>query len=119
MIQYIQGDLLKGSHPYIAHGVNCQGVMNSGVAKAIRNKWSIVYNEYMNFYDEYESRDLLGKINVVKVNDYCTVFNCFTQLTYGYDNKKYISYDAIDLCFKQILLEINKYPITELTYLAT
>ncbi len=36
MITYKQGDLMKASETYIAHGCNAQGVMGSGVAKAIR-----------------------------------------------------------------------------------
>ncbi len=36
--KYIKGNLLDHDGP-IAHGVNCQGKMNSGVAKAIRDKY--------------------------------------------------------------------------------
>ena len=35
----INGDLLNANTDFICHQVNCQGKMNSGVAKAIRNKW--------------------------------------------------------------------------------
>ncbi|MET3289633.1 UNVERIFIED_CONTAM: O-acetyl-ADP-ribose deacetylase (regulator of RNase III) [Brevibacillus sp. OAP136] len=30
-----KGDLLQASEPIIGHQVNCQGVMGSGIAKAI------------------------------------------------------------------------------------
>jgi hypothetical protein len=39
MVKIVKGDLLKSDCQYIAHGVNCQGVMNSGIAKQIRDKY--------------------------------------------------------------------------------
>ena len=38
-------------HAIIVHGVNCQGKMNSGVAKAIREAFPVVYEEYMKLYN--------------------------------------------------------------------
>lgn len=35
----ITGDLLKQPFPAIGHGVNCQGVMGAGIAKAFADKW--------------------------------------------------------------------------------
>lgn len=38
MIYEIKGDLLKAEETFIAHQVNCKGVMGAGVAKQIKNK---------------------------------------------------------------------------------
>lgn len=49
----------------LLHGVNCQGVMASGVAKAIAEKWPIVREHYLSLKvsDMY-----LGKIQAVEVS---------------------------------------------------
>ena len=61
MIHYVQGDITKSDCDIICHQVNCQGVMNSGVAKAIREKWPEVYDNYKRWCDREEYKeDLLG-----------------------------------------------------------
>jgi O-acetyl-ADP-ribose deacetylase (regulator of RNase III) len=37
--RYIQGDITETELDFIAHGVNCQNTMGSGVAKALFTKW--------------------------------------------------------------------------------
>ena len=46
MVTVVKGNLLNASEKIIAHQVNCQKKMNSGVAKAIREKWSDVFEKY-------------------------------------------------------------------------
>lgn len=109
-VEHYYGDLLKTNCDYICHQVNCQGVMASGIAKSIREKWPEVYNQYKHFCDEHDrlacelyggyengpigSDLLLGKIQKVEINDKQSVINMFSQLTYGYDHQRYTSYDA-------------------------
>ena len=50
-IIYKNGNLLDAQTAVIAHQVNCQGVMGSGVAKQIRDKWTNVYTAYRAEYD--------------------------------------------------------------------
>ena len=50
MVHEIKGNLLDTNCQYICHQVNCQGKMNSGVAKAIRDKWPEVYIQYLKKY---------------------------------------------------------------------
>ena len=53
-IVYKEGNLLDAQTDVIAHQVNCQGVMGSGVAKQIRDKWPRVYDSYVTYcYDYY------------------------------------------------------------------
>lgn len=66
----------------VAHGVNCQWVMGSGVALAIRKKWPIVYKEYMDFKNTVY-HGLLGKVCLVRIDNNLFVANCFTQMYYG------------------------------------
>lgn len=94
------------------------GAMNSGVAKAIREKWPIVYKAYSELCDSWNAwaqahyskedidnhiaQGLLGKIQMVQVEDNKAVLNLFGQGTFGYDGKRYTSYDAFWLCLGEI-----------------
>lgn len=98
MITIREGNILDSTAMLIAQCVNCQGAMNSGVAKAIREKYPEVYTDYRNLFLEYEAKrnELLGKLQIVKTNDGRLVANLFTQYRYGYDGARYTSYDAFD-----------------------
>lgn len=101
MVKILKGDLLESDCQYIAHGVNCQGAMNSGIAGQIRKKWPKVYDAYMQRFAEYEfiRSDLLGQIQHVNVKDGDidkVVFNVFTQYSYGRDpSVRYVNYAAV------------------------
>lgn len=119
MITYHSGNILDSGADLICHQVNCQGAMNSGVVKAIRQKWPQVYTEYRNmgkdvspeeFCDEELSwMHMLGHIQVVYLGEESGhskgVINMFAQVGYGYDGRRYTSYDAFWSC----LGEIKKY----------
>ena len=96
-IIYKNGNLLDAQTAVIAHQVNCQGVMGSGVAKQIRDKWTNVYTAYRAEYDLFTdlNKSLLGNCQLVQVNDHQHIANLFGQDKYGYDNKRYTSYDGI------------------------
>jgi O-acetyl-ADP-ribose deacetylase (regulator of RNase III) len=107
MIHYVKGDLLETDCDNICHQVNCQGKMNSGVAKAIREKWPRVYENYRIKYEEgvWCKRSPLGDIQIVPLYDnyyetdkHQCVVNFFSQENYGYDGKRYTSYDAFWNC---------------------
>ena len=46
MVKVVYGNLLDSSAKYICHQVNCKGVMGSGVAKQIKEKWPSVFRRY-------------------------------------------------------------------------
>ena len=115
MINIIDGNLLDSNCDYICHQVNCMGKMNSGVAKAIREKWPVVFKEYQKAYNFAEdcftnnklcqtsvADYLLGKSQFVNINDNQQVVNMFAQNGYGYDGKRYTSYDAFWSCLGEI-----------------
>ena len=93
------------------------GKMNSGVAKAIREKWPIVYTKYLEAWQSAPRRpQLLGTILPVDINNYepktwsqaPIVVNMFSQEHYGYDGKRYTSYDAFWSCLGRIRESIPK-----------
>lgn len=120
MIVNVEGDLLeiqKKLHlDYICHQVNCQGAMNSGIAKHIRNVYPQVYDKYMkkwNMYSNTNKKALLGSIQIVSLFEdhvekfYPHCINMFSQENYGYNGKQYTSYDAFWNCLNQIKEEIS------------
>ena len=107
MIKHAKGDLLLVETGLIVHGCNAQGVMGSGVAKQIRETYPEAYSIYKNFL--HNSRgNLLGKINPYYVNDNKFIINAITQSTYGYEFKRYVSYDAIADAFTGLVQYIEK-----------
>lgn len=96
-IIYKTGNLLDAQTDVIAHQVNCQGVMGSGIAKQIRDKWSRVYDSYVSYCYDYITctHELLGECQLVQINDHQHVANLFGQNYYGRDGKRYTSYDGI------------------------
>lgn len=109
--RYIKGDITETELKYIAHGVNCQNVMGSGVAKSLFTKWPEVKDSYHMFCES-----VLGYLNNVQLvacnqntSDEVYVFNCFTQEFYGYDNKRYVNYAAIVKCFSYLVKELSRF----------
>ena len=116
-ITFVKQDLTTSDAQYICHQVNCQGKMNSGVAKAIREKWPIVFTQYMELYNSVPRRmQLLGTILTVDLADYkpqtwpenLVIINMFSQEHYGYDGKRYTSYDAFWSCLGHIRESVPK-----------
>lgn len=107
-IIYKTGNLLDAQTDVIAHQVNCQGVMGSGVAKQIRKKWPIVYNKYRSLYIDQcnNTQNLLGRCQLIDINDSQSVANLFGQQYYGRDGKRYTSYDAIYNALTDLAVQI-------------
>jgi O-acetyl-ADP-ribose deacetylase (regulator of RNase III) len=112
-IKIIKGDILTVEFGVIVHGVNCFGVFNAGIAKQIRQKYPEVCSDYLRIYKDYGGyrykgdRNLLGTIQICSVSNDLYFVNAFTQLNYGNDGKKYVSYDAIDNAFAAIARAID------------
>ena len=87
-IKYIWGDLLEAEQKVIVHGCNAQGVMGSGVALAVKNKYPEAFRMYRN-----NSRHL-GDTGSYEYKNRIVV-NAITQEFYGRDGKRYVSYDAL------------------------
>ena len=99
-----KGDLVKSVEKgVILQQVNCQGVMGSGIAKQIRQKYPVVWEDYDNECKSYSiSLALLGTILPCAVKEDLTVINLFAQMYYGRDGKRYTSYDALDECLFKV-----------------
>ena len=105
MVTVVKGDLLDAKEKIIAHQVNCQKRMNSGVAKAIREKYPIVFERYE------ETNPKLGTVDFIcegKETGYHYIANMYAQDNYGYDGKQYTNYDAFRECCQTIVTVCRK-----------
>jgi O-acetyl-ADP-ribose deacetylase (regulator of RNase III) len=99
MIKIIDGDLCNAKTDIIVHQVNCRGVMGSGVAKAIREKWPFVYEKYKEVCDSINPYKLLGKVYKVALDSKDQqpkyIMNLFGQLNYGRAKLQYTNTEAL------------------------
>lgn len=101
MIHTIKGDLFSTNADVICHQVNCQGVMGSGVAKQVKEKYPEAYENYKNicryFSNLNKKEKLLGYPQLTKIHnaDEKYIVNMFCQLNYGSDGKRYTNYEAV------------------------
>ena len=115
MIIHKKCDIFKSGADIICHQVNCQGVMGSGVAKQVKEKYPSVYKGYKEWCQNASPKELLGKsqyvplvpmIDVVSGNytqgDLMGIINIFGQLNYGYNGDCYTDYNALHHAFTTV-----------------
>lgn len=120
-MKVIEGNLVDITAGIIVHGCNCQGVMGSGVALAIKGKYPGVFKAYEKLWN----RDWglkLGQTQFCLSNEYTgqypegyevwrggselpknlIVVNAMTQFGYGKDGSQYVDYNAVRACFSLV-----------------
>lgn len=101
IVGIINGDIAKSNEKNICHQVNCQGRMKSGVAAVIREKWPTIYEDYVRWIIK-SFPNTLGTVGISKQDDDVIIYNFYAQYDYGYDNKRYTSYDAFWECLNRL-----------------
>lgn len=102
-VMYIDDDLLNEKCDIICHQVNCQGVMGSGIALQIKNKWPKVFNEYYEYTQMLKDSPipLLGRCSIVNIKEYDDVIdwvcNFYAQYFYGIGTR-HTDYVAFEKC---------------------
>lgn len=99
-----EGDITTVRSGIIVHGCNAQGVMGSGVAKAIRQAFPEAYRRYAEAAND-ERGLILGRVVWAKVSDepLLAVANAITQEFYGRSpGFRYVDYDAVRCAFRKI-----------------
>lgn len=114
MIKHIKCDIFESGADVICHQVNCQGVMGSGIAKQVRDKYPLVYREYKKWCDIYSPKALLGTSQFINTSkEYGTqfvgIFNLFGQEKFGYDGKCYTDYNALYKCFEKVKVNLPSF----------
>lgn len=104
-IPVLNMDIFAGNEQVIGHQTNCQGVMGSGIAKIVKEKFPTCYEEYHSLCNSYENKeDLLGKCQMCKVGNKKYIANLFGQCKYGTD-KCYSDYEAFEKALTQLKYE--------------
>ncbi len=93
------GNLLDITKGHIVHGCNAQGVMGSGVALAVKQKYPQVFQDYMHIHKGTGLH--LGESYPVIINTELIIWNAITQEFFGRPVRN-CSYDAIQACFRSI-----------------
>jgi O-acetyl-ADP-ribose deacetylase (regulator of RNase III) len=105
MIKIVEGNILDANEKLICQQVNCQGVMGSGLAKQLKDKYPKLYPSYKKFCEgckDNNPRTLLGEFQTVPMPDGKVIVNLFGQFDFGRD-KKYTDYDALRNSLENIL----------------
>ncbi|WCS68217.1 hypothetical protein Goe21_01070 [Bacillus phage vB_BsuM-Goe21] len=112
MIIEKEGNLLEAEENIIAHQVNCQGVMRSGIALQIAKKHPLILKKYKEICKSTKPENLLGECQIILVsrkspfseeddlftyNSTKYFVNLFSQ--FGYGNKgRYTRYSYLKEC---------------------
>jgi O-acetyl-ADP-ribose deacetylase (regulator of RNase III) len=113
-------DITNITEGILVQGCNCQGVMGSGVALAIRNKYPEIYTTYKKLWDiRMELKlgstqfcvgpEFTGQLpegyevwRVPGLPPKLVIVNAMTQYSFGKDGHKYVDYHAVGSCFQQV-----------------
>lgn len=114
-LHYLEKDITTVEHGIIAHGCNCQGVMGSGVAYFLKQKYPQIFPRYNSICVEAKVNNreaelpgyvdfvtIRGRIENSKTHAELAVANCFTQHLYGRDDK-YAIPEAIRFSLSTVL----------------
>ena len=104
MITYKKGNILTAFKDReiddIVHGVNCRGGFGSGLAGQIAEEYPDVRKAYLKVHNN--EGHVLGSVTGFYVLENGIIYNEATQDNFGYDGEKYVSYDAIESCLKEL-----------------
>lgn len=113
-----QGNLLNSTAEIICHQCNCQGGFGAGVAKAIRDAYPRVYEQYKKAVNGGLVK--LGMCQVVKTHpgfdDNRLVANLFGQETYGGEKKRYTNYEGIYVALEKLATYCQEHNIKSVAF---
>ena len=111
-IIYKNGNLLDATTDVIAHQVNCQGVMGSGVAKQIKEKWPIVFKEYYTECDTDSLEYVFGSCLLVETETNY-IANLFGQMDYG-NRGRFTDYEALYSSLESLHIQMKEKQLTSI-----
>lgn len=102
-MKIVIGDIFCTDCDVILHQVNCMGVMGSGVAKQVKNRYPKAFEMYKEACDRRRDapEKLLGYAQAVLVEEEPAKYvgNLFAQFRYGRD-RRHTDYDSLENCFR-------------------
>ena len=113
MLRYVKGNLVdEVTEGIVLHGTNCYGVMGTGIAKQLRDRYPKIFPSYKKLCDIHGAK-LLGEIQLIRVSDSLLICNGFTQSRYG-RTKTYSSTAAIEQVLNKTAQEMDVYDLSTL-----
>lgn len=109
-IVYKIGNLLDAQTAVIAHQVNCQGVMGSGIAKQIKEKWPIVFEKYHKECDTDSLEYVFGSCLLVGTETHF-IANLFGQMYYGRSGR-FTDYEALYSSLESLHIQMKEKQLT-------
>lgn len=102
-MKFVKGNIVNAPEGFIGHQVNCQMVMGSGLAKAIRDKYPRVYDEYVAIMGAAPIKHRLGMCQIVEIiKARLYVANLFGQYDYGFKKMLYTDYAALGMALHNL-----------------
>ena len=107
MIIHNSGNVLDVPHGVIVHGCNSHGVMRSGIAKEVVERFPGAFEVYRKEYDRLIAAGRpglpLGTFTAHWVSPTKVIVNAITQKDYGRDpNRLYVDYEALGWAFLKL-----------------
>lgn len=100
-IEYRTGNLFEGPDvKFLTHCCNSMGRMGSGFAKDLRERYPGAYLAYDEAHRTHGLKT--GQIVPYEAPDGRVIFNMIGQREYGYDGKRYVSYDGLTEGFEAL-----------------
>ena len=116
-MKIIEGNLLdlfdEGVFKYIAHQVNCQGVMGSGIAKQVKKRYPTVFEGYLDFIEVREN-DTIGLASIDYVDDGRYIIQLFGQQNYD-KSQRHTNYSALASALVNAVSQISDRSYSNLT----
>lgn len=112
MIHYLTGDILTTLDKVIVYGCNTKGITYGNLGSAIHRKYSEVYSDYKT--REMEFGLCLGDIILSKIKDKI-IISAITLSCDSIDGTEYVSYDAMDECFRRITTSCRSFNIDRIS----
>jgi hypothetical protein len=115
MLSYSTGSVADVTDGIILQQVNAQGIMGSGVAKALRDRYPAIWAAYptrVKPHQHDQGRQYMGDVIPVQVTEALLVYNIVGQLHYGTGanprtaDGRYTSYDALSDGLRKVNLLI-------------
>lgn len=113
VLKYVKGDLFSEENKckYIVHQVNCQGVMGSGIALEIKNRYPLAFKSYKDYCSMFDNtKNMLGKVDLSESNGKI-IANLFAQDHYLPRGICHTDYNALEQGFN-FLKDITKEDIS-------
>lgn len=107
--EHIIGDLTEfpAGINVIAHCCNAQGVMGSGIARTIKEKFPSAFEEYRLEYEDNGNRLELGTYTIGFAPNDKLVANLVGQRYYGVDKRRYVDYEGLYCALEQLEQELR------------